>query len=70
MELRYRGSQGSSIISNHSTLAPFPTWTSFLLLSIHSHLLNWLNLQIHDDEPPEIKEDEDIARNIEVEKVY
>jgi hypothetical protein len=31
--------------------------------------LNWINLQIHDDEPPEIKEDEDIARNIEVEKV-
>jgi hypothetical protein len=29
----------------------------------------WLNFQIHDDEPPEIKEDEDTSRSIEVEKV-
>ena len=71
MELRYRGSQGSSIIGNTSTLVPFSNIDLiFIRPSIHSQLsLNWLNLQIHDDEPPEIKEDEDIARNIEVEKV-
>jgi hypothetical protein len=71
MELRYRGSQGSSIIGNLSTLVPFFNIDLiFHRPSVHSELsLNWLNLQIHDDEPPEIKEDEDIPRNNEVEKV-
>lgn len=69
MELRYRRSQGSSIIGNPSTLVPLSN-VNLIFVRPSTHLqLNWLNLQIHDDEPPEIKEDDDIARNIEVEKV-
>lgn len=65
MELRYRGSQGSSIIG---------IFLLFVLLSnVNFHIQPITKLwkfQIRDDEPPEIKEDDGTTRNTELEKVW